>query len=147
MLPVEHTIVPHAIHGQDVVTFAPDALVREAVDAMAKRRFGAVPVVDGDGKLVGIFSERDALVRVMAAGKNPDATRLEDVMTRDPDTVTSSESVLRALELMNQHNYRHLPVVDAGRLVGLVSIRDLYRSVKEQMDSDILLLAEALLQG
>lgn len=147
MIPVEHTIVPHAIHGQEVVTFAPDALVREAVQAMAKRRFGAVPVVDAGGKLIGIFSERDALVRVMAAGKDPDTTRLEEVMTRDPDTVKSSDAVLHALELMNQHNYRHLPVVDDGRLVGLVSIRDLYRSVKEQMDADILLLAEALIQG
>ncbi len=147
MLPVEHTIVPHAIHGQDVVTFAPDTIVREVVQAMAKRRFGAVPVVDGDGRLVGIFSERDVVVRVLAAGKDPDATRLDEVMTRDPDTVKSSDAVLHALELMNQHGYRHLPVVDAGRLVGVVSIRDLYRSVKEQMDSDILLLAETLIQG
>lgn len=146
MLPVEHTIVPHAIHGQELVTFVPDSSVREAVEVMARRRFGAVPVVDS-GRLVGIFSERDALVRVMAAGKDPVTTRLSEVMTRDPDTVRSSDAVLHALELMNQHGYRHLPVVDGDRLVGLVSIRDLYRSVKEQMDSDILLLAEALLQG
>ena len=146
MLPVEHTIVPHAIHGQELVTFAPDALVREVAEIMAKRRFGAVPVVES-GRLVGIFTERDAVVRVMAAGKNPDTTRLDEVMTRDPDTVKSSDAVLHALELMNQHGYRHLPVVDDGRLVGVVSIRDLYRSVKEQMDSDILLLAEALIQG
>jgi CBS domain-containing protein len=146
MLPVEHTIVPHAIHGQEVVTFAPDTLVREVVAAMAKRRFGAVPVVEND-RLVGIFSERDVLVRVVAAGKDPDTTRLGDVMTADPDTVKSSDAVLHALDLMNQHGYRHLPVVDDGRLIGLVSIRDLYRSVKEQMDSDILLLAETLIQG
>lgn len=146
MLPVEHTIVPHAIHGQDVVTLPPEAPVREAVALMAKRRFGAVPVVE-DGRLVGIFTERDAVVRVMAAGKDPAATRVDEVMTRDPDTVKSSDAVLHALELMNQHGYRHLPVVDGGRLVGVVSIRDLYRSVKEQMDSDILLLAETLIQG
>lgn len=147
MLPIEHTIIPHAIHGQEVVTFAADTLVCDVVQAMAKRRFGAVPVVDAEGKLVGIFSERDALVRVMAAGKDPATTRLDEVMTRDPDTVKSSDAVLHALELMNQNGYRHLPVVDNGRLIGLVSIRDLYRSVKEQMESDILLLAEALLQG
>ena len=146
MLPVEHTIVPHAIHGQDLVTFAPDAVVREVVDAMAKRRFGAVPVVD-NGRLVGIFTERDVLVRVVAARKDPETTRLGEVMTANPDTVKSSDAVLHALELMNQHGYRHLPVVDGERLVGLVSIRDLYRSVKEQMDSDILLLAETLIQG
>jgi len=146
MLPVEHTIVPHAIHDQQLVAFAPDAVVREVVDAMAKRRFGAVPVVE-DGKLVGIFTERDVLVRVVAARKDPETTRLAEVMTANPDTVKSSDAVLHALELMNQHGYRHLPVVDGGRLIGVVSIRDLYRSVKEQMDSDILLLAETLIQG
>ena len=146
MLPVEHTIVPHAIHDQQLVAFAPDAVVREVVDAMAKRRFGAVPVVE-NGKLVGIFTERDVLVRVVAARKDPETTRLAEVMTANPDTVKSSDAVLHALELMNQHGYRHLPVVDGDRLIGVVSIRDLYRSVKEQMDSDILLLAETLIQG
>jgi len=128
------------------VTFSPDVTVREVVEAMAKRRFGAVPVVEND-RLVGIFSERDVLVRVVAAGKDPATTRLGEVMTANPDTVKSSDAVLHALDLMNQRGYRHLPVVDDGRLIGLVSIRDLYRSVKEQMDSDILLLAETLIQG
>jgi CBS domain-containing protein len=146
MLPVEHTIVPHAIHGQDLLTFAPDAIVREVVDVMAQRRFGAVPVVENE-RLIGIFTERDVLMRVVAARKDPDTTRLDEVMTRNPDTVRSSDAVLHALELMNRHGYRHLPVVDDDRLVGVVSIRDLYRSVKEQMDSDILLLAETLIQG
>ncbi len=146
MLPVEHTIVPHAIHGQQLVAFAPDAVVRDVVDAMAKRRFGAVPVVE-NGRLIGIFTERDVLVRVVAASKDPETTRLAEVMTANPDTVKSSDAVLHALELMNQHGYRHLPVVDGDQLVGLVSIRDLYRSVKEQMDADILLLAETLIQG
>ncbi len=146
MLPVEHTIVPHAIHGQDVVAFAPTDKVRAVVDAMAKRPFGAVPVVD-NGRLVGIFSERDVVVRVVAARKDPDATPLSDVMTASPDTVKSSDSVLHALELMNRRGYRHLPVVDGDQLVGIVSIRDLYRSVKEQMDNDILMLAETLIQG
>jgi len=146
MLPVEHTIVPHAIHGQDVVAFAPSATVREVVDAMAKRRFGAVPVMDND-RLVGIFSERDVLVRVVAARKDPETTPVGEVMTANPDTVKSSDSVLHALELMNQRGYRHLPVVDGMELVGIVSIRDLYRSVKEQMDNDILMLAETLIQG
>ena len=146
MLPVEHTIVPHAIHDQQLVAFAPETTVSEVVDAMAKRRFGAVPVVE-NGRPVGIFTERDVLVRVVAARKDPETTRLGEVMTANPDTVKSSDAVLHALELMNQHGYRHLPVVDGDRLIGVVSIRDLYRSVKEQMDSDILLLAETLIQG
>ena len=146
MLPVEHTIVPHAIHEQDMATFPPTATIREVVDTMAKRRFGAVPITEND-RLIGIFSERDLLVRVVAERKDPETTPVSEVMTANPDTVRSSDSVLHALELMNQHGYRHLPVVDGTQLVGIVSIRDLYRSVKEQMDNDILMLAETLIQG
>ena len=146
MLPVEHTIVPHAIHDQDMTTFERSATVREAVNMMAQRRIGAVPVVD-NGKLIGIFTERDVITRVVAPGKDPNTTPLGEVMTESPDTVKSSDSVVHALEMMNARRYRHLPVVDEDKLVGVVSIRDLYRSVKEQMDSDIMLLAEALLQG
>jgi CBS domain-containing protein len=146
MVPVEHTIVPHAIHGQEVVSYSPLAMVRDVVDAMVKRKFGAVPVVE-DGRLVGIFTERDVVVRVVGARKDPDTTPLADVMTKNPDTVKSSDSVLHALERMNSRGYRHLPVVDGEQLVGIVSIRDLYRSVKEQMDNDILMLAETLIQG
>lgn len=146
MVPVEHTIVPHAIHGQDLIAFAPSATVREAVEIMAKRKFGAVPITEND-RLIGIFTERDVIARVMAARKDPDTTTLAEVMTANPDTVKSSDSVLHALELMNAHGYRHLPVVDGTQLVGVVSIRDLYRSVKEQMDNDLLMLAETLIQG
>src|SRR5262245_54991523 len=138
MIPVEHTIVPHAILGQEVITYEPTATVREVVKAMHKRRIGAVLVLE-DGKLAGIFTERDVLNRVVAADRDPDTTTLADVMTRNPDTVKSSDAVTLALELMNSRGYRHLPVVDGGTTIaGIVSIRDLYRSVKEQMDSDIL---------
>jgi CBS domain-containing protein len=147
MLPVEHTIVPHAIHDQDMATFEKSAMVRDVVNLMAERRIGAVPIVDGDGKLIGIFTERDVITRVVAPGRDPNTTPLGEVMTANPDTVKSSDAVTHALELMNTRRYRHLPVVDRDKLVGIVSIRDLYRSVKEQMDSDIMLLAEALLQG
>jgi len=147
MLPVEHTIVPHAIHDQDMTTFQRAAMVREAVNMMAERRIGAVPIVDESGQLIGIFTERDVITRVVAPGRDPNTTPLGEVMTANPDTVKSSDAVLHALDMMNTKRYRHLPVVDRDKLVGIVSIRDLYRSVKEQMDSDIMLLAEALLQG
>jgi CBS domain-containing protein len=146
MLPVEHTIVPHAIHGQDLVTFARDAMVRDVVHQMAARRIGAVLIVEQE-KLLGIFTERDALFRVLAKDLDPATTPLGDVMTANPVTVKSSDAVTHALDLMNKRGFRHLPVVDNDSIVGVVSIRDLYRSVKEQMDSDILLLAEALIQG
>lgn len=146
MLPTERTIVPHAIHGQEPITLPRATLVREAVRLMAKRRIGALMIVE-DGKLQGIFTERDAMVRIVAEGRDPDSTTLGEVMTADPQTIQASDSVLLALELMNKNGFRHLPVVEAGSLVGIVSIRDLYRNVKEQMDDDILMLAETLIQG
>ncbi len=146
MIPVEHTIVPHAILGQEVVTYERSAIVRAVVKEMHKRRIGAVLVIEG-GKLAGIFTERDVLNRVVAADRDPDTTTLADVMTVNPDTVKSSDAVTHALDMMSTRGYRHLPVVDGENIAGIVSIRDLYRSVKEQMDSDILMLAEALIQG
>ena len=146
MLPTERTIVPHAIHGQEPVTLPRTTMVREAVQLMARRRIGALLIVE-DGRLHGIFTERDAMVRIVAEGRDPDSTTLGEVMTADPQTIQASDSVLLALELMNKHGFRHLPVVEAGGLVGIVSIRDLYRNVKEQMDDDILMLAETLIQG
>lgn len=146
MLPVERTIVPHAILGQELVTFASATSVREAVKEMAARRIGAAMVVDDD-KLVGIFTERDVLTRVVAADRDPAATPLAEVMTANPDTIKASDAVVLALEIMSKRGYRHLPVVEGDKLVGIVSIRDLYRTIKEQMDEDILMLAETLIQG
>jgi CBS domain-containing protein len=146
MLPVSRTIVPHAIGVQRIVTVSPDTPVSDAAREMTRRRIGAVLVTE-DGELQGIFTERDALTRVLAAGRNPDTTLLGEVMTRDPDTIAPTETVAFALSMMNERGYRHLPVVEGDRIVGIVSIRDLYRSIKEQMDADLLLLAETLIQG
>jgi CBS domain-containing protein len=116
------------------------------VELMAKRRIGAVPIVD-KGRLVGIFTERDVVLRIVAAGRDPNKTTLAKVMTPDPDTLEPGDSVRAALDLMQAGHFRHLPVVDGGRLIGIVSIRDLYQSVVDQMGADIILLAEGLLQG
>ena len=146
MLPVERTIVPYAIGVQRLVTMSPMTPVSAAAREMAERRIGAVLVVD-EGQLQGIFTERDALARVLAQSRDPDTTLIAEVMTRNPDTISPDETVAYALSVMNERGYRHLPVVDGETLVGIVSIRDLYRSIKSQMDSDLLLLAETLIQG
>jgi CBS domain-containing protein len=146
MLPVERTIVPHAILGQELITFGRATTVRAAVKEMAARRIGAAMVVEDD-KLLGIFTERDVLMRVVAADRDPETTTLAEVMTPDPQTIKASDAVVLALEMMNKRGYRHLPVVEGDKLVGIVSIRDLYRTIKEQMDEDILMLAETLIQG
>jgi len=111
------------IDGRPVVTAAPDTTVVEAARLMTARGVGAVLIVQGT-RLVGIFTERDALGRVLAAGRNPATTQLVDVMTRDPQSLPPDEPFLRALRIMVQGGFRHLPVVEHGRAVGVVSSRD-----------------------
>jgi CBS domain-containing protein len=146
MIQTERTVVPHAVSEQSLAMLEPGATVVEAARMMAYLRIGALMVVEGE-KLVGIFSERDALTRVLAKELDAAATTLAEVMTRDPITIAPDATVQQALDIMAEKGFRHLPVVEDARIVAIVSIRDLYRSVKDQMESDILLLAETLLQG
>ena len=103
---------------------SPDQTVLDAVALMAARRIGAVPVVDR-GQLVGIFSERDVIRRVVALGRPVEKTRIAEVMT--PDPVTAAPSDERALAVLKMENVgcRHLPVVQYGAVVDMLSIRDL----------------------
>ncbi|MGH6927325.1 MAG: CBS domain-containing protein [Dongiaceae bacterium] len=146
MLPIARTIVPDVISEQRLVTLSARDMASTAIELMAKKRIGAVPVVER-AKLVGIFTERDVLVRIVAAGRDPKKTPLAKVMTPDPQTLEPDDSVREALDSMREGHFRHLPVTDGGRLIGIVSIRDLYQSVVDQMGADIILLAEGLLQG
>lgn len=147
MLPTDRKIVPDVITApQDLATVTPKVTVAEVSELMATRHIGAILVFE-KGKLAGIFTERDALVRVIAKGVDPKTTTVAEVMTRNPDTILPTESVQTALDLMAARGYRHLPVIDDGNLYGIISIRDLYRSVKAQMEEDILLLAEMLIQS
>lgn len=146
MIHTDRTVVPHAVSEQSLATLEPSATVVEAARMMAYLRIGALMVVE-DGRLVGIFSERDALTRVVAKEKDPATTLVSEVMTPDPITIAPETTVQRALDIMAEKGFRHLPVVEDDRIVAIVSIRDLYRSVKDQMETDILLLAETLLQG
>ena len=116
-LPVESVIEPHKL-----VVAGPQTSVGEAARMMKTNHVGAVLVVD-EGRLVGIFTERDAVYRVMALGGAPEATPVGEVMTRDPKTVAPDETFGYALLLMHEHGFRHAPVVRDGRPVGVVSAR------------------------
>ena len=105
-----------------VVLAPPDASVDDAARLMKERHVGAILVVER-GRLIGIFTERDAVFRVLAARRDPLATRLSEVMTRDPVAVSPDESFGYALLLMHDHGFRHVPVVENGRPVGVVSTR------------------------
>ncbi|MEJ0072428.1 MAG: CBS domain-containing protein [Pseudomonadota bacterium] len=133
---MKRTIVPDIVDQQDLWTITPQTTVREAARLMAQRRIGAAMVLS-EGHLVGIFSERDLTHRVVAPGLDPDGTRVAAVMTANPVTIGPRDKAGEALELMRTHGFRHLPVVDGGRAVGMVSVRDLYDAVKGQLEEDL----------
>jgi len=111
------------VRNQRIYTVPVSATVRTAAHMMREYRIGALMVVDGE-RLLGIFTERDALFRVLAGGLDPDRTQVGEVMTADPTTVSPDRPIVHALHLMHDGGFRHLPVTEAGVPVGMVSIRD-----------------------
>ena len=111
------------IEGQEPVTAPAAMTVSEAARLMRARRVGAIMVVE-EGALAGIFTERDALIRVLAEERDVQTTRLADVMTRNPKTIHPDRSFAEALQMMYGGSFRHVPVVEDGRPVGMVSARD-----------------------
>ena len=110
--------------------------VREVVDYMTEVGVGAMPLVD-DGKVVGIFTERDLMTRVVAAGRDPDRTRVEEVMTTDLVLAEAGEPYLVSLSKMQKAGCRHLPVMRDGALIGMVSLRDLLQVEVEEMEEEV----------
>jgi CBS domain-containing protein len=112
------------VRGQDTVTVDPLTSVVEAARIMAAHHIGAVPVADG-GRVAGIFTERDALTRIVAAGIDPVRTPIGDVMSSTLVVADIGESCDVCLDRMRQAHVRHLIVLDNGRMAGIVSMRDL----------------------
>ncbi|HRP96591.1 MAG TPA: CBS domain-containing protein [Rhodocyclaceae bacterium] len=111
------------IDGRPTLIAEADISVREAAHRMVAAHVGSIMIVD-DGLLVGIFTERDVLTRVLACDLDPAATRVGDVMTPEPQTVTADRPLGHALHLMHDGGFRHMPVVRDGRPVGMISVRD-----------------------
>lgn len=116
--------ISDVIADQVLTVIEPGINVRNAAQTMSERNIGAVAVVSS-GKLAGIFSERDIMARVVAKGLNPEETLVEGVMSKELVVADPSEDVDQALQKMHSIRARHLPVVADGKLVGMVSIRDL----------------------
>lgn len=108
---------------RDVVQLRADASVRSACKLMSEQGVGAVVIMDGE-VIEGIFTERDALKRVLADGRDPDTTTLAEVMSRDMVKLAPDDWAVDALRLMSQVGIRHLLVVDQERLIGIISLRD-----------------------
>ena len=111
------------IEGQEPLTAPAQMTVGEAARLMKQHQCGAVMVVE-EGKLVGIFTERDALFKVSAEERDIRTTRLSEVMTRTPHTIAPDKPFADALHLMHVNGFRHVPVVENGRPIGMVSARD-----------------------
>jgi CBS domain-containing protein len=121
--------------GIRVHTVAPGASVFDALSLLAEHNVGALMVVDGD-RLVGVFSERDYARKVVLKGKFSRDTPVREIMTADPVVIQRSTEVPRCMELMTEKQVRHLPVVEGGRLVGVVSIGDVVKAlIEDQQDS------------
>ena len=118
----------HVIHA------APTATVFDVAALMSEARIGCIPVLDGE-MLVGVFSERDLMTRVVVEGRDAHTTSVRSVMTREVVTATLDDRVERCLEKMRSVGCRHLPVVADGRVIAMISMRDLMRDeIEEQVE-------------
>jgi CBS domain-containing protein len=124
------------VRNQDPVTLPPEATVKDACQRMRDRRIGAVLIIEADRRLVGIFTGRDAVHRVLAEGKNAARTTLAEVMTRDPDAIPPGNTSIEALRLMEDGRFRHLPIVDDGKVVGIVSRFDFSGIELDRLDEE-----------
>ena len=124
------------IRNQNPLILPLHITVQEAAEHMRDRRVGAVLVVDEAARLIGIFTGRDAVCRVLAAGRDPTEVTLREVMTENPDTIHTSRPAIEALRLMQDAHYRHLPIVDSGKVVGIVSRGDFSGSELDRLDEE-----------
>jgi CBS domain-containing protein len=128
---IRHVIRPHWL-----VTAPPTASVLEVARTMTEAGVGAIPIVE-KGRVVGIFSERDLMTRVLVEGLDAGRTRVRDVMTRDVVTAVPEDTRSECLERMRGARCRHLPVLEEGRLIAVLSVRDLLRDEIEEQHEEI----------
>ena len=122
--------------GQELTVISQGHTVSDAARIMAEKNIGAVPVVEGE-RVVGIFSERDIMNRVVARNVNPQTTTVDQVMTKDLIVGEPDENIEAILIRMKQANIRHLPIVESGKLVGIISFRDLLQADLNEKDEEI----------
>ena len=135
----------NVVQRQNLVTAPPSATVFETIRIMTEGHIGAIPIIE-DGTLVGVFSERDLMQRVVAAERRPRETFVAEVMTRDVVTATLEEAVDTCLEKMKRAGCRHLPVLVNDRVVAMVAMRDLLREEIEERGDEIRFLRAYLHQ-
>ncbi|WP_038055273.1 CBS domain-containing protein [Thermus amyloliquefaciens] len=119
--------------GVGAYSVHPQATVLEALKKLAEHDIGALLVMEGD-RLLGVFSERDYARKLVLLGRFSKDTRVEEVMSREVVTVTPETSLEEAMRLMTEHRVRHLPVLEGGRVVGVISIGDAVKAIITQQE-------------
>jgi CBS domain-containing protein len=118
---------------------SPEHSVARAIQAMVQNRRAAIVIVDADGRLIGIFTERDVLTRVMGAGRVARDTLLSDVMTPEPESLRPDDRICYAINRMHAGGFRSLPLVDdAHRPIGIITVNDVVRWLAEIFPEDVL---------
>lgn len=124
------------IYNQHPLTLRPSATVEEACRCMKEARAGSVLVTDDKGRLAGIFTGRDAVCRILSAGKNAATTKLADVMTAGPTSMSPDNTALDALRLMWDGGFRHVPIVKDGKVAGVVSRGDFNGMEQDRLEEE-----------
>lgn len=132
---MQRKIMPDVIRDQDLVHLGPGDTARDAAKLMQHHRVSSILVLQR-GALKGIVTKRDIIGKVVAPGQDPNETTLSTIMTKSPDTIASNATAMDALRLMDDCGYRHLPVVQRGKVVAVVSRRDFGGIEKARLDDE-----------
>ena len=130
-------IIPGVVKNQTIRSLSAKNTAYEAARMMVDSHISAIVITDDNGDLKGIVTERDMVHRVLVTNTKAADLRLEDIMTKDPLTVSPNDSAMDALELMRERKFRHLPVTENSKVVGMVSIRDLYDAAKAELEENV----------
>ena len=122
--------------GREVITIEPGATLAAAVQLLAEKRIGAAPILGADRRLVGVISERDIVQALAEHGADVLNEPVSRTMTRKVETCTESETICNIMERMTAGKFRHVPVVDRGRVVGIVSIGDVVKHRLHEMERE-----------
>ena len=132
----QHRHMTEIVRSRAPVTLPPSATVRQAARLMRQHKIGAILVTDTEGALLGIFTGRDAVARVLAEGRSATRTTLGEVMTPGPETLPAGASAIEALHLMHDGGFRHVPVVEQDRVAGIVSFADFRGVERAHLDGE-----------
>jgi CBS domain-containing protein len=130
-------IIPGVVKNQTIRSLSAQNTAYEAARMMVDSHISAIVITDDNGDLKGIVTERDMVHRVLVTNTKAADLRLEDIMTKDPLTVSPNDSAMDALELMRERKFRHLPVTENSKVVGMISIRDLYDAAKAELEENV----------